>query len=153
MANNIWDEFDKNLDVKGMQEDIKQAQENTFERKEVPLGQYEIAINKLELTTSKNGDPMFSAWMKILSEGEYKGQMLFMNQVVTLGFQIHNVNEFLRSLDTGIEIVFEKYGQYAKLIEEVKKAIDDSKLEYGIEYGENKGFKTFKITDVFEPEK
>ncbi len=153
MANNIWDEFDNALDVEGMQKDIKDAQENTFERKEVPVGQYEVAINKLELTTSKNNDPMFCAWMKILSEGEYKGQMLFMNQVITLGFQIHNVNEFLRSLDTGINIEFVKYSQYAKLIEEVKDAIDKAKLEYGIEYGENKGFKTFRITDVFEPEK
>lgn len=151
MANNIWEEFDKNLDVKGMQEDIKSAQENTFEQKDVPLGQYEIAINKLELGVSKNNDPMFKGWFKILN-GEYKGQMLFMNQVITLGFQIHNVNEFLRSLDTGIEIVFETYSQYAGLIEEVKKAIDEAKLEYGIDYGEKNGFKTFKITDVFEQE-
>ena len=151
MANNIWEEFDKNLDVKGMQEDIKNAQENTFEAKEVPLGEYEVSVQKLELGVSKNNDPMFKGWFKILN-GEYKGQMLFMNQVVTLGFQIHNVNEFLRSLDTGIDIVFETYSQYAKLIDDVKNAVDEAKLEYGIDYGENKGFKTFEITQVFEPE-
>ena len=114
MSNNIWDEFDKTLDIEGMQKDIKNAQENNIEYKEVPLGQYEVSIDKLELKKSKNGDPMVSAWMKILN-GEYKGQNIFMNQVITLGFQIHNVNEFLRSLDTGLEIEFIKYSQYADL--------------------------------------
>ena len=152
MSNNIWDEFDKTLDIEGMQKDIKNAQENNIEYKEVPIGQYEISIDKLELKKSKNGDPMVSAWMKILS-GEYKGQYIFMNQVITLGFQIHNVNEFLRSLDTGLNIEFIKYAQYADLLSKVKEAVDKQKLEYGIEYGERKGFKTYKITDVFESEK
>ena len=152
MSNNIWDEFDKTLDIEGMQKDIKDAQENNIEYKEVPLGQYEVSIDKLELEKSKKGDPKVTAWMKILS-GEYKGQYIFMNQVITLGFQIHNVNEFLRSLDTGLEIEFIKYKQYADLLSKVKEAVDKLKLEYGIEYGERKGFKTYKITDVFESEK
>lgn len=152
MSNNIWDEFDKTLDIEGMQKDIKDAQENNIEYKEVPLGQYEVSIDKLELEKSKKGDPKVTAWMKILS-GEYKGQYIFMNQVITLGFQIHNVNEFLRSLDTGLEIEFIKYKQYADLLSKVKEAVDKQKLEYGIEYGERKGFKTYKITDVFESEK
>ena len=40
---------------------------------------------------------MVTCWMKIV-EGEYKGSLIFMNQVVTQGFQIHIVNEFVRSL-------------------------------------------------------
>lgn len=150
--NNIWDEFDKALDMEGMQKEIKDAQDNNIEFKEVPEGQYEIAVTKLELVKSKKGDPMFSCWMKILT-GEFKGQLLFMNQVVKEGFQVHIANEFLRTLDTGIEIEFVKYSQYAELLSKVKEAIDKQKLEYGIEYGEKKGFKTFKITDVFESQK
>ena len=65
-------------------------------------------------------------------------------------FQIHLVNEFLRSLDTKVNIEFTSYSQYAKLLEEVKEVIDKEQLEYGIEYGEKKGFKTFSITDVFD---
>lgn len=152
MSKNIWEEFDNALDVDGMQEEIKKAQENNVEYKEVPVGQYEVEVNKIELKKSKNNDPMFSCWLKILT-GEYKGQLLFMNQVVKEGFQVHICNEFLRSLDTGIEIEFIKYSQYAELLDKVKEAIDKQKLEYGIEYGEKKGFKTFKITDVFEASK
>ena len=150
--NNIWEEFDNALDIEGMQKEIKDAQENNIEYKEVPVGQYEVEVNKLELKKSKAGDPMFSCWLKILT-GDYKGQLLFMNQVVKEGFQIHICNEFLRTLDTGIEIEFIKYSQYAELLNKVKESIDKQKLEYGIEYGEKKGFKTFKITDVFESSK
>ena len=52
-----------------------------------------------------------------------------------------------------IEIEFVKYAQYAELLTKVKEAVDKQKLEYGIEYGERKGFKTYKITDVFESSK
>lgn len=62
----------------------------------------EVAINKLELTKSKKGDPMVTCWMKIVA-GEYTNSLIFMNQVVTQGFQIHIVNEFLRALVEHIE--------------------------------------------------
>ena len=39
------------------------------------------------------------------------------------GFQIHTCNEFLRSLDTGIDIEFVTYKQYADLIEKCSNAI------------------------------
>ena len=74
-----------------------------------------------------------------------------MNQVITRGFQIHIVDEFLRSLDTDIDIVFESYSQFNELLMDVFEAIDGN-FEYGLKYGENKGFNTFEITDVFEVE-
>lgn len=148
---NVWEEFDKSVDIDGLQKDIKQAEENDGQNfKDVPYGEYEVKIEKLELVKSKKNDPMFSCWMKIIS-GEYKGSMIFMNQVMTQGFQIHIVDEFLRSLDSGIDIEFKTYSQFAKLLEEIKKAIDGV-LEYAVEYGEKKGFSTFKITNIFEVE-
>lgn len=152
MAKNIWEEFDSALDVKGMQKEINDAKENQGNFKEVPHGTYEVSIDKLELKKSKNGDPMVSCWFKVLT-GEFKNSIIFMNQVITQGFQVHIVNEFLRSLDTGLEIEFVNYSGYAKLLNDVKESIDKQKLEYGIEYGEKKGFNTFKITDVFETQK
>lgn len=145
-----FSKFDENVDLEGLKNDIKEAENNSGDFKEVPLGNYEVKIQKLELGESKKNDPMFICWMKILS-GDYKGGLIFMNQVVTRGFQIHIVDDFLRSLDSGIEIEFESYGQYADMIMDVAEAIDGN-LEYAVEYGENKGFNTFKITDVFEVE-
>lgn len=113
---NIWEEFDKSIDTEGLAKDVEEAAENGG-RREVPHDTYEVAINKLELTKSKKGDPMVTCWMKIV-EGEYKGSLIFMNQVVTQAFQIHIANEFMRALvqemETPVEVQFKTYSQYAK---------------------------------------
>lgn len=142
-----FSKFDKKVDLEGLKKDIEDSANNDF--KEVPHGTYEVAINKLELGESKKGDPMVKVWFKIVSEGEYKGSLIFMNQVITKGFQIHIVDEFLRSLETDIDINFESYSQYAELLADVYEAAEGN-YEYGLKYGENKGFDTFEITEVFE---
>lgn len=149
MNTSIFDKFDKMVDVEGLKQDAKDAAENKMEFKEVPEGRYEVKIDKMELTESKKGRPMLTVWMKIL-EGEYKGQLIFYNQVVDMGFGLHNANEFLRSLDSGLNVTFENFRQYGNLIMDIHEAID-GKLEYGLKYGKNsKGYNTYEITDVFE---
>lgn len=147
-----FNKFDKAMDLEGLKNDIEEAKENGGgDFKEVPAGKYEIKIEKLELSISKKGDPMLVCWMKIL-EGEYEGSMIFMNQVVTQGFQIHIVNKFLRSLGTQHNVEFESYSQYANLILDIAEAIDGT-YEYLVDYGQTaKGFNTFKIEDIFEVE-
>ena len=143
-----FSKFDKQVDLEGLKKDIEDSANNDF--KEVPNGTYEVAITKLELTESKKGNPMLSCWMKVVSDGEYKNSLIFMNQVVTSGFQIHICDEFLRSLGTDVDVSFESYSQYADMILDIFEKIDGN-FEYGLELGEtNKGFKTYTITDVFE---
>lgn len=152
MAEYNWDKFDKSIDLKGLVEDIKAAEKNVQSFRDVPHGTYEVKIDKLELVTSKKGDPMVSCWMRVVA-GEYANSIIFMNQVVTQGFQIHIANEFLRSLDSGLEIKFESYQQYADLLMDVHEAIDGN-LEYILSYGEGKnGFNTYVITEVYEVSK
>lgn len=141
-----FSKFDKQVDLEGLKKDIEDSVNNDF--KDVPHGNYEVAITKLELGESKKGDPMVKIWFKVVN-GEYKGSLIFMNQVITRGFQIHIVDELLRSLETGIEISFESYSQYNDLLLDIFEAIDGN-FEYGLKYGENKGFDTFEITEVFE---
>lgn len=148
---NIWDEFDNAIDTKALAADVKEVEENGVMYKEVPHGDYEVAIDKLELVKSKAGDPMVSVWFKVLN-GEFKGSRIFMNQVIKGLFQIHIVNEFLRSLDTDIDIEFVTYKQYGNLLMDVMEAIDGN-LEYALSYKEGKkGFSTYTITEVFEVE-
>lgn len=144
----LFAQFDKDFDVVGLQEDIKAAAENKTDYEEVPDGDYEVHIQKLELKKSSSGNPMVSCWFKIV-DGSRKGSIIFMNQVITQGFQIHIVNEFLRSLGTGLNIEFKSYTQYAILLASV---LDITKnFDYALEYTHNsKGFAEFKITDVFE---
>ena len=149
MSSYDFSKWDNQVDIEGLKHDIQDAsQNNGGDFKEVPLGTYEVKIKKLELKASKKGDPMVSCWMQILA-GDYKSSMLFMNQVITRGFQVHICNEFLRALDSGLEVSFESYSQYAQLLMDIAEAIDGNK-EYAVEYGEKSGFNTFKIIDVFE---
>lgn len=148
---NIWDKFDNAIDTKGLTEDVKDVQENGQFFKEVPHGDYEVAVDKIKLTASKAGDPMVTIWFKVVS-GDFKGSRIFMNQVITQGFQIHIVNELLRSMDTGVDIEFVTYKQYGNLLMDVMEAIDGN-LEFALSYKEGKkGFSTYEITEVFELE-
>lgn len=150
----VWEKFDRTIDTRGLVKDIKEAEESSGEYKKVPLGNYEVAIEKLELVESKKGDPMVTVWFEIVA-GEYKNSKLFYNQVIKQGMQIHIMNEFLRSLGIGKVIKFESYTQYAELLEEIHDNLY-GKLEYGLEYAESKPnqegktFTTYKITDIFE---
>lgn len=150
---NIWDEFDKVIDTEGLAKDVEEAAENGG-RREVPHDTYEVAVTKLELVKSKKGDPMVACWMKVL-DSEYKGSLIFMNQVVTQGFQIHIVDEFLRSLVSEVEdaekpdITFKTYNQYGNMIMDVMEAIDGN-FEYLLDYRENnKGYNEFEIKEVY----
>ena len=148
---NIWEKFDNAIDVEGLQKDVQEAAGNGTNFREVPHGEYEVKIEKLELVESKAGDPMVTVWFKVLA-GDYKGSMIFMNQVITKGFQIHIMNEFLRSLDSGYDVEFRSYSQYGQLLMDIHEAID-GKLEYLLKYSEGKkGFSNYEIVDVYEVE-
>lgn len=146
----IWEKFDKSIDTKGLKKDVKEAQENGGNYEEVPYGTYEVKVEKIEMRESKNGDPMVTIWFKIIA-GKFKNSIIFYNQVINKGFQIHLCDELLRSLDTGVNVEFDTYAQYNEVLMDVAESSQD--LEYALEYGENKkGYPTYKITDVFEAE-
>lgn len=147
-----WEEFDKKVDLEGLKGDIDEAKENgggNYE--EVPVGKYEVQVEKLELTKSKSEKPMVTIWFKILA-GDLKNQRIFYNQLVDEGFKLNIMNEFLNSLDSGIDVYFDSYKQYNDLILDIHEEID-GKLEYLLDYGENKkGYKTYTIEEVYETE-
>lgn len=147
-----FSKFDEQVDIEGLKHDVKEAEENggsvTFE--EVPFGTYEVKVDKLELKESKKGSPMLSVWFKIL-EGEHKNGLIFMNQVVNEGFQIHIANEMLRALADGEkDVEFNGYAKYNNLIMDIFEIVGD-KFGYILEYGQNKkGYNTFEIKEVFD---
>lgn len=145
----IWEKFDKSIDVEGLKHDAEEAAKNGGNFKEVPYGTYEVKVNKMELKESKTNKPMLSIWFKIL-DGEYKDSIIFYNQVLSTGFGLHSADNFLRSLDSGVTVEFKNFRQYNNLILDIAEAIDGV-LEYGLEYSEGKnGFNNYKITDVFD---
>ena len=152
MATNIWDKFDKEVNTEGLAADVQEAAENGASFKDVPHGEYEVKVDKMELTASKAGDPMVSIWFKIVSDGEYKNNRIFYNQVITQGFQIHIVNELLRAMETDLDIEFKTYKQYGNLLMDIFEKVDGN-VEFALKYGEGKkGFSTYEITEVFDVE-
>lgn len=147
----IYEKFNKKVDVKGLKADAQEVAENGGSFKEVPHGSYEVEIAKMEIVeTKKTGDPMLTIWMTIL-DGEFKGSKLFYNQMLTNGYGIHNACEFIRSMETSKEIQFDDFVQFGTLIEEVFEEEVKEKLEFVIDYSQNKkGFDIYSIADVFE---
>ena len=145
----MFEKWNSNVDLAGLQKDVKDAQDNKGEYEVVPHGEYEVKVDKMELKSSKKGDPMVSIWFTIL-EGKYKKFKLFLNQVITQGFQIHIVNELLKSMKTDLNIEFVDYKQYAELLLDVAEECDANNLEFALKYEDNKGYDKFTITEVFE---
>lgn len=148
---NVFDKWNKSIDVDGLAKDTKEVEANggVGDYEEVPVGTYEVKIEKMELKESSKGDPMFVTWFRIL-KGQQENKMLFMNQVITQGFQIGQVNKFLRSLDAVDEVEFKDYGQYNDLIMDIFEGIDGN-LEFLLEYKKSKkDFPIYTIKEVYE---
>jgi len=145
----VFEQWNKAFDVEALQKDVQEARENGGEFEDVPFGYYEVGVEKMELKPSKKGDPMLSIWFKVLA-GEHEGRLIFLNQVLTQGFQIDIANQFLESLGTKHQVEFRDFVQYNNLILDIHEAID-GKMEYLIEYGENRrGYPFVKVKEIFD---
>lgn len=153
---NQFEQFDKNFDLAGLQQDIKEAAERTTPSYDkVPFGEYEVKVAQCELRMTKNNPrPMVSTWLKIVN-GDKKGQLIFSNNVLIAkdpsktGFMIRKAQEFLESLDTGVDCTFESFAQFENVCLDVAEAAEG--LEYHISYYEdNKGYEHIEVKEVFE---
>ena len=149
-----WNELDKAIGIDAI---IKEEAENpggdeSRVYEEVPKGNYDVTITKMEIGQAKSGNPKAVIWFKILA-GEYKGSIIFMNQVLTMLFHFGKVNKILRDLESGIpddDIKIMPLKDYNQLMMDIHEAIE-GKFEYGLAYGEDKkGYQTYEITDVYE---
>ena len=150
----IFEKWNESADLAGLQQDIKDAQENKREYDEIPHGEYEVKVDKMELKATKTDkQPMVSIQFRIIN-GKYKNSCLFFNKKIggtkNDGLMIHQSNEFLRSMKTDLAIEFVDYKQYAELLLDVAESCDTNKLEFAIKYEDNKGYDKFTITEVFE---
>lgn len=154
----LFERFNASVDLAGLKEDIENA-EKPMEKLKIPAGDYEVAIVKLELgeNTYKEspscGCPQVNVWFKIVN-GDYKGQRIFWSTNLYgqyMGLQIKKMNDFLETLDSGVDVHFEDFVQYANMLAAIFEAIDGH-YEYHLVYGEetSKGGKTFKTYNILE---
>lgn len=148
-----FDKINRSVDLEGLRKDVANASDNdTGDFPTVPAGKYEVALVSLEIKgTKKDNRPMLAASFKILS-GEYKNQRLFMNRVIygtkDDGRMIKSAVGWLNTLDSGVDVAFQDYKQFADLVMDVAEAID-GKIEYVVEYDDSQ-FNSIKITEVFD---
>ena len=143
-----WSKFDSNVaELEAIKNDFANASNGNAERKEVPPGDYECTITKCELRLSKTGKPMVSVWMRIVA-GELEKQMIFYNQVVERGFQIHLVKEFFSMFDLAHPLTFESYAQFEQALATVQEEVKG--VEFALSYVVNdKGFSQYNVTQIF----
>lgn len=150
-----FDKINKSVDLEGLRKDVENASENgTGDFPTIPAGKYEVALVSLEIKgTKKDNRPMLAASFKILS-GEYKNQRLFMNRVIygtkDDGRMIKSAVGWLNTLESGVDVAFHDYKQFADLVLDVAEAID-GKLEYAVEYDDDQ-FNSIKIVEIFDVE-
>lgn len=153
MGNDVFSKFNEIFDLDGLKSDIEQAATSNKEFVDIPDGSYEVKVSKLELgqTGEKSktpGMPMMKVWFDILA-GDFKGQKIFCNQMLTSGFGIHKANEMLTAFESGVPVSFENFKQYADMMAQVFNAIDGNG-EYELAYGHNsKGYATYTIVQRF----
>lgn len=146
---NIWEKFDKAIDTEGLKKDMEAAADGKSEFVEIPVGEYEVKVALMELTESKKGAPMLTIRFKIIN-GDFENSLIFYNQVLSNGYGLHNASEFLRALDSGIDVKFDNFEQYNNVILDIAEEINEHR-EYVLDYSKNnKGFNVYEIKEVFE---
>ena len=157
MEKNKFAEWDSMYNAKELKNTAEEAAKNEF--KEVEPGKYTVKLEKLELgetgaQSKRPGSPMAKGTLKI-QEGKFKNQNIFLNFLLIpndegKNFGLHRCNEFLKSLDTGIDVEFNGFADYADLLMDIKEEVDRQKLYYEIEYTVRNGFGSVKVLEVFE---
>lgn len=159
---NNYSKFDELFDLEELKQEIEEASSSNVERKEVPFGDYEVKVTKLELGEfgfegDDYGKPVINIWFKIINHPEYNGQMLFCTKKLFAknpqynGLMIKNAIDFLETLESGIPVAFgESFADFGQCIENIFKAID-GREEYQLAYTEkeNKGY-TFKEYNIVQ---
>lgn len=143
--------FNKAFPADKMKEELKEAKENSGSQ--LPDGEYTCKLEKMELGESSKGALMIKAQFRI-TKGDHKKQCIFKNCVLTGtkndGFMLHKANEFLESLDSGIDVTFEDWEQYNDLILDIAEAIQDDGLIYVVKLTKNGQYQDFEIVDILD---
>ena len=150
-----FDKINRSVDLEGLRRDVENASANgTGDFPTVPAVKYEVALVSMEIKgTKKDNRPMLAASFKILS-GEYKNQRLFMNRVIygtkNDGNMIKSAVGWLNSMESGVDVAFQDYKQFAELVMDVAEAID-GKIEFAVEYDPEQ-FNSIKVVEIFDVE-
>ena len=145
-----FEKFNKLIDIEGLKQDMKDLERKNSEFEEVPLGKYEVAIDRMEIKETKNGDKLMLSIVFRIVEGNYKGRLIFYNQVIMNHVGYEFAIRMLISLKSGLEMTHKNCVELAELVSKIQDVVKD-KYEYLLDYNENnRKFKTYSIVEVYE---
>lgn len=154
----IFEKYAKKINAEELAQSQKEINQNASggDYKEVPLGTYEVAVNKLECKMSKTDKPMVSIWFKIL-EGEFENSLIFYNGIFTEDWMRHRVvklfsallNDNTHEAEVNLILKSNNVTDINDFCMDVHEEID-GKFEYLLDYGQSKGFNTYNIKEVYE---
>lgn len=146
----MFDQFDNEFDTQALAQDVASAQANSGKYEEPPCDTYEVKVTYIGIGKTKTDKPMAKVTFEIVA-GELTGRRIYMNHVLTAGFQIHIFNEFLRSLKTSIPVSFTTFREYNRTMIDVKAECDERKLTFQLNFSKDKkNYNVFTIEQVFE---
>ena len=149
-----WQNFDLKID-NTLLNDLANASSNSGDFEELRLGRYEVKINSMELTQSKNSDPMTKTIFEVV-QGQYKGRYMFKNSVIYKGdskdaWRLKQELNFINSLQPRNEVNFYSFSDFEKQISNAFADINSRKLEYLVEIKEKNNFRTYSVIEVYRP--
>ena len=143
--------FNEQFPADKMKKELKEAKENSGST--LPDGEYTCKLEKMELGESSKQQLMIKAQFRII-KGEHKKQCIFKNCVLTGtkndGFMLHKANEFLESLDSGVDVTFEDWEQYNDLILDIAEAVQDDGLTYVVGLDTDGKYQNMEIIDILD---
>jgi len=146
----IFEKFNSMYDVKNLAQEIEELKGNGDQKREikqVPYGEYEVQLKKIELKEYGNGEKLKLAIQFQVAKGEYKNGYIFADFPLTTGnpkFSIKKANDFIDRLGTGLDIHFENFEQYAEIVQHVGVRMNGVKVR--LEYLENtRGYKEYIV--------
>lgn len=147
-----FEKFKKAFPPEKMKKDLEEAKANGG-GSSLPDGEYTCKLDKMELGESSKGALMIKAQFRIV-KGDHAKQCIFKNCVLTGtkndGFMLHKANEFLESLDSGVDVIFEDWEQYNDLILDIAEAVQEDGLKYVIDLDTDGKYQNMEIMDILD---
>ena len=154
----IFDKYASKINAEELAKSQKEITENAQgDYPEVPVGKYEVKIEKMEAKLSKEKkNPMVTIWFKILN-GSFKDSMIFYNGVFHEDWMRHRVVDLLSAIlddDTHkaeINLILKdsNINEVNDFVMDIHEQVDGT-FEYLLDYGMKKDFNTYTIEEVYD---
>lgn len=109
----------------------------------IPFGEYTVELHQMRMVVTNDNVPAFMMSFAPVDSGK----LLSMVQIIKEAFQVHTVNEFLRSMtNPEWKIEFITYTQYAALIDDVFNELKNQKFR--LKYSQHKHGESIEVTPL-----